>query len=441
MQDKRSDIDIIFRNGLKDYEALPPACAWDNIAPSISKMHIRRSWIGVAASVAVLTLIASAGWLAGILVPQNTEIAGIISGQGQTESTLPANTPVMASTGNISGNSGISVDFVPLSQSFRGRTLEKVITETEVPVLIIAGDYKVISPDSDQSEIEIARNDLTLSMVESIFPEPWTLPDKLSDTKGVTIDRWALGAGFAPAMMLKQNTTGSPELDNMIENEKMMVSYTGGLSISYSFNRRITINTGISYSNIGQRITGLNTYSGFSPVIASKGKSDIEIATSAGKIVASNPDIYVSDYMGNRVSTAYGADVFDPVKSDLPFAGTDLMQNFGYLEMPLFVRYKLVDRKLDINVLGGVSYSFLLNNSVYASTFTGEKIYLGQTEGMSPFNISSSMGMGIEYNTPGNISFSIEPIVRYYISPIGEQMGSSIHQWAAGLYTGFRYRF
>lgn len=441
MQDKRSDIDIVFRNGLKDYEALPPACAWDNIAPALKSMRIRRSWIGIAASVAVLTLLTSAAWLAGLLVNQGALSGGLISSLEDTSPNLTTNTPVIALNGSITGNgdnSGISVDAVPIPLTFRGRPIERVITQTEVPV-VQTESYKEVTEKVSPSDI--IREGLTLTMVESIFPDPWTLPDKLSGTKEKKIDRWAMGAGFAPSMILKQNTTGSEELNNMIENEKMMVSYTGGLSLSYSFNRRITINTGISYSNIAQRVTGLSTYTGFAPIIATKGKSDILVSTSAGKIVSSNPDIYVSDYMGNRVSTAYGADVFDPVKSDLPFAGTDLMQNFGYLEMPLFVRYKLVDRKLDINVLGGVSYSFLVTNSVHASSFSGEKLYVGHTEGMSPFNISSSMGMGFEYNTSGNISFSIEPIVRYYISPIGTQIGSSIHQWAAGVYTGFRYKF
>jgi hypothetical protein len=442
MQDNKSNIDIVFRNGLKDYEALPPSSAWDNIAPALTAIRVRRTWVSVAASVTVLTLIASAGWLSGLLGTQNSEIAGLISDQDQNVSALQSITPVIALQRGISDNSGSSgfiVEGAPPSLSFRGRSIGKVATESVIPVLITTDAKEESLSDNNQNETK--SDQLEPALTESIFPDPWTLPDKLSDTKGGKIDKWAMGAGFSPAMIIKQNSTGSPELDNMIENEKMMVSYTGGFSIAYSFNRRITINTGISYSSIAQRVTGLNTYSGFSPLIASKGNSDIVVATSAGKIVSSNPDIYVSDLMGSRVSTAFGADVFDPVKSDLPFAGTDLMQNFGYLEMPLFVRYKLVDRKLDINVLGGVSYSFLVTNSVHTSTFTGEKLYVGHTEGMSPFNISSSMGIGFEYHIPGNFSLSIEPIVRYYISPIGKQIGSSIHPWTAGVYTGFSYRF
>jgi hypothetical protein len=94
-----------------------------------------------------------------------------------------------------------------------------------------------------------------------------------------------------------------------------------------------------------------------------------------------------------------------------------------------------------MNILGGIAYSILVGNSVHTNSFSGEKLFVGKTEGLSPISVSSSMGLGFQYNMSGSLSFTLEPVVRYYISPLGERVGSIIHPWSAGLFTGFSYRF
>jgi len=442
MLDKKSNIDILFRDGLKNLEVLPPAMVWDNIAPVLQAKRRGRAWMGIAASVAALSLLATTAWLSGILNERNNGISIASSVQSDdipVNVTLPEQSAGAIVTQTIAGSP--TDDLITSSPQFiayQMGNLEQVILETETP-MVISDNLLPASMNEDENNDENYLPEINI--LSGIYPDPWTLPDALSDTKTEKIDRWAIGAGFAPSAILKQNNTRSQELDNMIANEKLMVSYSGSFSVSYNINTRFAINAGLAYSNLAQRVTGVSTYTGFAPVVAAKGPGDIQIATSVGKIVSSNNDIYISDHTGSRITTLYGADVFDPVKSGLPFVGTDLMQSFRYLEVPLYLRYKLVDRKIDINMIGGVSYSFLVGNSVHTNSFSGEELYVGYTEGMSPFNLTSSMGMGFEYSTSGNLSFSLEPMVRYYISPIGTQIGSSIHPWAAGIFTGLRYKF
>ena len=35
MDEREANIDLVFRNGLRDYEVLPPSEVWDNIGPVI----------------------------------------------------------------------------------------------------------------------------------------------------------------------------------------------------------------------------------------------------------------------------------------------------------------------------------------------------------------------------------------------------------------------
>ena len=61
MADGGANIDLVFRNGLKDFEVLPPPEVWDNINPVIKRRNSLLPLVKAAASVAV---IASLGFLA-----------------------------------------------------------------------------------------------------------------------------------------------------------------------------------------------------------------------------------------------------------------------------------------------------------------------------------------------------------------------------------------
>lgn len=441
MHDRATNIDILFRNGLKDMEALPPECVWDSIAPVLWAGRVRRNWISAAASVAAIAALASAAWLSGSLLNidilpsaltlnQDSRPAALASTLFRPPARLAKDSPVI-----FSAETGLRAQlaYVPSDEGsglMAPNTGFSVTQAEQEDLLSLLQEYAV-----QKSPMPIEET------IGALFSTMWQLPGELTPVPENKVQRWSLGAGLSPSVIFKQGASANPDLHSMVANENMLVSYSGGLSVSYNFNKRFSMSTGISYSSINQSVTGVSTYTGFAPFTASKGANDIKVATSAGKIAASNPDIFITDNTADRVSTAFGADFFDPAKSNLPFAGTSLLQNFGYLELPLYLRYKLIDRKLGVNILGGVAYSVLVGNSVQTSTFSGEKIFVGETEGVSPLNISSSMGLGFEYNMPGNLSFTLQPMVRYFISPIGDQLGSSVHPWSAGLFTGFSYRF
>jgi hypothetical protein len=441
MQDRLSNIDILFRDGLKDLEALPPPAAWDNIAGVLWAGRVKRNWLNAAASVAAISALAAATWLTGSLLKVDTAPSALTLNQ----EIQPAGVFSIFSTKpqepiRISPVETTEIKNIAINKPFLETLDKNSSSDPSTSTIDVFGDQNEINSFRPGNR-EINRAGLIDETRGAVFATTWTLPDELTLTPVNKIARWSLGAGLSPSVIFKQSGAVSAELKEMLANEKMMVSFAGGLSISYNINKRLVLSTGINYSSLVQNVTGLSTYTGFEPIIASKGTSDISVTTSSGKIVSSNPDIYILDNMANRVSTAYGSDIFDPSKSNLPFASTKLLQNFGYLELPLFVRYKIIDRKLDLNILGGIAYNILVGNRVHTTTFSGERLFVGETEGLSSLNVTSSMGLGLEYNMPGNISFSLEPILRYYISPIGEQIGSAIHPWSAGVFTGFKYRF
>ena len=150
--------------------------------------------------------------------------------------------------------------------------------------------------------------------------------------------------------------------------------------------------------------------------------------------------MFLSSQSTNRVITAYSNDVFDPKKASLQPVSTSMDQNFSYLELPVVLKFKLIDKTIGINLIGGLSYNLLVNNSVY-TTVDGNKYSIGKTEGLNPLTLSSSLGMGMEYNLSSKISLNLEPTFRYYLSPFSDATGSFIHPYSFGIFSGFSYKF
>ena len=59
MAHQNSNIDLVFRNGLKEFEILPPQEVWDSIAPSIARKRPAMSYLRAAAFIG-LTITAGA---------------------------------------------------------------------------------------------------------------------------------------------------------------------------------------------------------------------------------------------------------------------------------------------------------------------------------------------------------------------------------------------
>jgi len=188
---------------------------------------------------------------------------------------------------------------------------------------------------------------------------------------------------------------------------------------------------------VGQELSGISSYSGLNKVENTKGYN-IEVYTASGTVYTSNPDIFLLDnFQGERVQPS---NIVDPEKAGLEFIDNSLRQNFSYLELPLVVRYKIIDKTLDLNLIGGVSSGMLVDNSV-SSGPVGRKYEIGGTEGLNNITFSSSLGMGLEYNFSEKLSLNFEPTVKYYISPFGEIPGMRIHPYSLGIFSGFSYKF
>lgn len=442
MDERGANIDLLFRNGLKDYEVLPPPEVWDNVQPAIKPVVKSFPLLRTAAIVTVMTTMSFVAYRLTKEIPVTVE------------------NPVIAF--NIESSAPL---FVPEVKS-QAAVRPVRIASNEIPqnILLVAEpstevkSQTLYSAQSEASEVSNSNGTDKLALLKSAVrhgsytsevsqaanksfsiagPDPGIMPEKLNVKEK---QHWSIGAMASPtyySTISSEKTTLSGQLAS---SEKAMISYSGGLSFSFKMNKRFSIQSGLYYSSLGQEIEGVSSYGGFQNYVYTKSDHNFEVLTSSGPIFTSNPDVFLtSNGSFNRISTVYTNDVFDPEKVNLQPLNNSLSQNFSYLELPVFLRYKLIDKALDFNIIGGISYNMLIKNSVY-TTFNGDKYEVGETRGLNPLTLSSSLGIGMEYSFANNLSLNLEPTFRYYINPF-TAAGSPNHPYTFGIFTGVSYRF
>jgi len=441
MVDRNSNIDLVFRNGLKEFEVLPPPDLWDNIRPAVRRKSESALYMRAAI-------------LAGLVVAGGA-LAWYFSGTLAKNFNGPA----------ITLNQDVRPEGTYRSKALKEKPVAKASSE---PGLFLAGSLQTREPATtgEFSPAEIRTEPISNVSKESFLINSQGRPF-ISSAAGIKSrisvpyrkdivqdlnladagqakehkDRWSVGAFMSPTYFSKLGTGSTDQEKALASSENTIVSYAGGMSFGVKVNKRLSLQMGILYNTMNQEIDEVRSYSGFMKFYSMKGTDNFEVATSTGTIISRNNDIFLANLnTGKKVSSLFSSDIFDPNKAGLTYLNNTVYQSFNYLEVPLFVRYKLIDRTLGMNLVGGFSYNKLMSNSAYA--VSGEnKYYIGETDGLNPFVLSSSFGLGMEYSLSKNFSINLEPTFKYFLTPMSAQTGTSMHPYTFGIFSGVSWKF
>ena len=115
---------------------------------------------------------------------------------------------------------------------------------------------------------------------------------------------------------------------------------------------------------------------------------------------------------------------------------------YEYLEIPVNLKYKVIDRKLDLSLIGGLSTNFLLSSGINLKNSDNTSNNLNrETSDLTQINYAGSVGIGIEYPFLNKFHLTLEPKFKYYLNPIDKETGSNVHPYAIGIFTGVNYVF
>lgn len=115
-----------------------------------------------------------------------------------------------------------------------------------------------------------------------------------------------------------------------------------------------------------------------------------------------------------------------------------MRQNIDYLEIPLELKYSIVNKRIGVNIIGGVSTLVLNNNEV--SIISGDfKTVIGEANNLNDLSFSTNIGVGLDYYLSRRLLFKLEPMLKYQLNPYTGN--SSFKPYYLGVYSGFSYRF
>ena len=476
MDYKGENIDRIFREGLKNFEVAPPSEVWDAVKQTRANEKKRAFPIfRYAAAAAALLLVVGSLYLIinkpkpGELVAGNLqdeqEIASknlqkdapqlaqritpvrkdeIKSVEKIVHEKIAAEKPLIAEQQIYN----VKAELEDVSFDKVQQTREPVNIRNETNTLLPVDNYfpiesKNFSPSVDAKLIifgsKIAFRERELTVINDFANE--TIDQEIENNNG-----WSIGAKFSPLYTSRNVTMSKPgNFKEMYDNvEEGVIAFSGGINFKYKPANRISIHTGLFYSRMGQKINDLVAYD-VPPYIASTlpGKlesNEIMINSSFGPVVVPETSLYIEDITVARVGNRYSSDYFDPVKLGLEGFDAEITQSFEYIEIPLLISYKVFDRVIDFQLLGGLSTSLLVGNNVFAE-FDNQRINLGKTDGIYKINYSSVVGFGIEYGFSDQLSFSIEPTFKYYLNSFSSGTRLRVHPFSIGLFSGVSYKF
>lgn len=454
------NFDSVFKKELNDYKTSVPDDVWEKIELQLNNINKGKivKFYKIAAAVAAITIIGSMYLyiakndkmlvsepvIAQVDVPKDDKIEKeekyplvefkdeikIVSQNKVVEKLKINKKTVNQKTQDIS--------IIARKSDKLEQNLEKM---PSFPIKIKVEDVKLAFIDIKQKKTKSYIN--TLPDINCIY----AYNDIIEIEKNPKKDKWLIGAEFTPLYSYRHITqsSGSNETDYYNQVENPIMSYTGGLNLQYKAMDRLTVQTGVYYSTMGQSLDYMSVYSNQAYGLVPEEFKDrfinsYELDNSVG-LISFNTQYVIVDESASRVNNMSDNKGFvntaDPVFQDLE---AEIQQNFQYIEIPFILRFKLIDKRADLNLIGGLGANFLIGNDVYL-LYEGKKEIIGETNGVNNVNYSTTLGFGIEYPLMKKINIRLEPSLKYYLNAINSDSSVESHPYAFGVYTGISYSF
>ena len=253
--------------------------------------------------------------------------------------------------------------------------------------------------------------------------------------------RWMVGAAVSPLYSYRD-----AEAVALPSNpaESGMLSYSTGVHVSYRRNSRLAIETGIYYNKTGISIgaPGIKLFSQRrDAMIFGTGSEMADINTvsnSVGNIVAYSGDIYMNGY---KINAENGANASaDYALNEIPASESGIEQHLDYLELPFNLRYSVIDRTIELQLVGGMSTNFLVGNSVTMEGASGRE-EIGYLSNVKTVNYSGNAGLGMIYHVGKKMNLIFEPRFRYFLNSVNDASLPSTRPYSLAFYTGLSYTF
>ncbi|WP_411029454.1 outer membrane beta-barrel protein [Spongiimicrobium sp. 3-5] len=240
--------------------------------------------------------------------------------------------------------------------------------------------------------------------------------------------KWSVGPSVAP-VYFDSFGEGSPIHSNFASNSKSgNVNFSYGLSVAYNVSKRLSVRTGVHKVDYGYDTNEI-VFSSSIDASTSDVIDNINYAASSRNLVVQSK---------TEKQPASQAAIFE-FDAAAPSLDGRMVQEFGYLEVPLELNYALVDKKVGVNLIGGVSSLFLVDNSI-ALISDGLATDVGEANNLNSVNFSTNVGVGINYKFAPKVQLNLEPVFKYQLNTFSDTAGD-FRPFSVGIYSGLNFKF
>ncbi|HEX7583519.1 MAG TPA: outer membrane beta-barrel protein, partial [Prolixibacteraceae bacterium] len=258
--------------------------------------------------------------------------------------------------------------------------------------------------------------------------------------------RWLVGAQVSPTYSVSRSSHSNEYAASMISSSSANpVDLGGGVSVEFKKGKRWSLQSGVYYSGIGQSSgqssSSSNSKNSFAadqgskyfntPVNIGAGTNKMSMNSTAGVIELNKIP------SGMILGTSLEANT---TVNAVILSNTSFIQSFGYLEIPLYLRYTLIDSRFDIEMLGGFSSNLLVGNQIFVEGSSG-KALVGKTNDMQAVNYSGTLGIGLKYGLSKRIFLNVEPRLKYFLNSLNSNSSVTYKPYTIGVFTGLSYQF
>jgi hypothetical protein len=250
----------------------------------------------------------------------------------------------------------------------------------------------------------IAEKDKTITIF--MHPEDSIKEDSLDVNKKFYVDIFA-----SPTLYGYFSTAGV--FDNRLNSlsKKSDIKWSYGLGITYDSSEKISFRFGISKINLSHTI--LN--------------ASID-GTNYNSIVY---DAFVSNQTILKASNAMATNKNEPARMNIT-------HEISYIEIPVAIKYKFLDREIGMKSSLGFSYLLRYDDKVIIKTNSGYQQDIGKMKNLSTTSFSINAGLELDYSVFENAKIFMEPMLNYPLKAFSESVAKP---YVFGLHLGVRYSF
>ncbi|MCK3684641.1 outer membrane beta-barrel protein [Maribellus sp. YY47] len=475
----KGNMDKLIRDKFENFSVEPPAHVWTNLQEQMAQQRrkVRMIYVGWISAAAVVIFAFIAGWLlnersGSVSRDVLSRQAAVQSPQTEAEK---ASEEQMASQKEVgSGKANTGFETLPETHKKPTQALwvsEAQVVEAEKPSGLTEAVER-ISYSLLQSIRAYAKVDTETTLAErsafSSDAETTKTVDEITEAdrrlmaanakdfskKADSKSGWIVGANVSPGYASHSASHSDEYSRNLNYNSSDgSGNVGGGLSIQYKTSSRLRVESGVYYAKNGMKsgsgssdrlyaaspsfdfATGrseLVTGDGVFSNVVELSQGEILMNTTAGVVNITSTPTNATLALAN---TAESKDYASVMTADGRFA-----QTFDFVEIPLYLRYNVYDKKIGIDVMGGFNAGLVVGNNAYIES-GGSRQRIGSTEDISTFNISGTVGVGLSYAISRHVSLAVEPRFNYYLNSINTNPDVVYKPYRLGLYTGVYYQF